>query len=162
RLKRPFRLDEERLPTIEQLKTFVYVAHHRNLTRAAEALKLSQPSVSRHLKSLESRVAAKLFRKTHAGVELTDAGRRCLTHAEAILRQLKRLEQDVLTDSSEIKKALNVGGTYSASAFLLPAVIAEFKRAYGPVEVQLRTSNRQTVEEMVLGSRVDLAVITGV
>lgn len=138
----------------------MHVAHHRNLTRAAKALNISQPSVSRYIKSLEAGVSVKLFRKTNRGVELTVPGRRCLTHAQSILRQLKRMEKDVLDDPSEARKALTVGGTYSASAALLPAVIAEFKRAYAPIEVQIRTGNRQTVEEMVLSSQVDLAVVT--
>lgn len=148
------------MSTLEQLRIFVHVARHRNVTRAAKALKISQPSVSRHLKSLEAGVSAKLFRKTNTGVELTAPGRRCLTHAEAILRQLKRMENDVLDDPSEVKKPLTVAGTYSASAFLLPAVIAEFKLAYEPIEVRLRTANRRSVEEMVLSAHVDLAVIT--
>ena len=148
------------VPTFEQLRIFVRVARLLNVRKAAEDLKISQPSVSRHLKALEGQLGAKLFLKTTAGIQLTEPGRRCLSHAEGILRQLQVLRDEVSARNGQPKR-LSVGATYSASALLMPAAITDFKRNHPEVEVQLSTANRRRIEEMVLASQIEIAVVTG-
>jgi DNA-binding transcriptional LysR family regulator len=148
------------LPTLEQLRIFVSVARLLSLRKAAEELKISQPSVSRHLKALEGQVGAKLFLKATTGIQLTEPGRRCASHAEGILRQVQALRDEVSARNGQPKR-LTVGATYSASALLMPTAIAEFKRNHPEVEVQLSTANRRRIEELVLSSQLEIAVVTG-
>ena len=148
------------MPTFEQLRIFVRVARLLNVRKAAEELKISQPSVSRHLKALEGQVGAKLFLKTTTGIQLTEPGRRCLSHAEGILRQVQVLRDEVSARNGQPKR-LSVGATYSASALLMPAAITDFKRNHPEVEVHLSTANRRRIEEMVLASQIEIAVVTG-
>ena len=71
---------------IEFLETFVEVARQGNVTRAAEALYLSQPSVTGRLQAIEAELGERLLVRTPRGVRLTDAGREFLAHAERAVR----------------------------------------------------------------------------
>ena len=143
------------MPTLEQLRIYVRVARLLSLTKAADDLKMSQPSISRHLKALEGQVGAKLFLKRATGIQLTEPGRRCASLAEGILRQVQVLRDDVSARNGQPKR-LTVGATYSASALLIPATIADFKRKHPEVEVQLSTANRRRIEEI---GRLDLSAL---
>jgi DNA-binding transcriptional LysR family regulator len=149
------------MPTLHQLRIFVHVARHLNVTRAAEDLRISQPSVSRQLKKLEARLQAKLFQKNNTGVELTHPGKCCLAHAEAILLEIQRLDEDIAGKALQANKILSVGGTQSACALLLPTALAEFEKAHPTVEVRLKSGGRHLIEEMVIRSDVDIALVTG-
>jgi DNA-binding transcriptional LysR family regulator len=150
----------EHVPTFEQLRVFVSVGRLLSLRKAAAELHISQPSVTRHLKALEGQVGAKLFLKTTTGIQLTEPGRRCLSHAVGILRQVQSLRDEVSARNGQPKR-LTVGATFSASALLMPAVITDFKRMHPEVEVQLSTANRRRIEELVLASQLEIAVVTG-
>lgn len=149
------------MPTLQQLRIFVHVARHLNVTRAAEDLRISQPSVSRQLKKLEARFRSKLFRKNNTGVELTPSGKCCLAHAEAVLLEIQRLEQDLVDVKLQANRALVVGGTQSACALLLPTALAEFEKTHPTIEVRLKSGGRHLIEEMVIRSEVDIALVTG-
>src|SRR5712692_4943558 len=74
---------------LEFLETFVEVARHGNVTRAAEGLYLSQPSVSSRLQALEAELGEQLLVRTPRGVRLTDAGREFLPYAERAVQAFR-------------------------------------------------------------------------
>lgn len=83
---------------IYQIRTFVTVAEHGNLTKAALLLHVTQPAVSGHLKALEETLNLKLFERGATGVRLTSAGQALLPRAQAILAEageFRRLAQDL-------------------------------------------------------------------
>lgn len=71
------------------------LAEHASFSRAAEALDIAQPSLSRGIMELESRVGAPLFHRSRLGNELTDFGRVFMQHAEEVLRSAQELEREV-------------------------------------------------------------------
>jgi hypothetical protein len=75
--------------TLAQIEYFVAVAEHKNVGRAAQALRIAQPAVSRQIRSLEDELGATLFLRTHRGMELSSAGRVFLEHARGILGQVR-------------------------------------------------------------------------
>src|SRR2546428_8106807 len=70
---------------LDHVETFVAIVRRGGFTRAASALHLSQPAVSRRLDLLEREVGRPLFERTRGGARLTEAGRAFLPHAEALL-----------------------------------------------------------------------------
>ena len=139
--------------TLNQLKMIVAVAKYQNITKAAKGIHVSQPSVSQQLKLLEEEYGVKLFKKKGKGIELTQTGQLFLKNAKSILTQVRKLEQNLNT------RSLVIGGTHAASASLLPLLSAHFKETHPLVQVTLRTDYSRELEELVLNSEVEIAVI---
>ena len=78
---------------LNQLKSFVAVAHQGNLTQAAEALHLSQPAVSAQIKAIEKNLNVVLFERNAQGMTLTRSGAAFLPQAEALLQHMHQLDQ---------------------------------------------------------------------
>ncbi|MBI4528714.1 MAG: LysR family transcriptional regulator [Deltaproteobacteria bacterium] len=147
--------------TFKQLVIFAAAAKSLNLTKTAQALGISQPSISKHLRLLETYYKIKLFTRDSAGIQLTEAGRIFLRHVTAILTRLEKLNRRFpAVRSGGRPGSLTVGGSYGPSAILLPSVLAVFKKRYPQTQVSLRTYSRTFIERLVLDSEVDIAVIS--
>lgn len=94
---------------LNQLKSFVAVAHQGNLTQAAESLHLSQPAVSAQIKAIETHLDIRLFERNAQGMSLTRAGRALLPEAEAMLRHMHRLDHFASTLSGNHRETLEIG-----------------------------------------------------
>ena len=94
---------------INQLKSFVTVAHQGNLTQAAERLFLSQPAVSAQIKAIENDLGTPLFNRTSNGMTLTRAGEVLLPEAEALLQHKHKLEQFAKTLAQDFTEETQLG-----------------------------------------------------
>jgi DNA-binding transcriptional LysR family regulator len=84
--------------SLAQIEYFVAVAHEGRVARAARALRVAQPAVSRQIKQLEDELGAALFVRTPAGMQLTAAGEAFLDHAHDVLRTIASARRAVLSD----------------------------------------------------------------
>jgi len=91
--------------TLRQLEIWISVAKHQNVTKTADELHTSQPSVSQQIKSMENECGIKLY-KGYAGrgIELTQAGKLILKHAKIILLQIKILERKLKSSRKRRRK----------------------------------------------------------
>jgi len=141
-------------------EVFATVASYRSLTQASRSLHLSQPALSQKLKGLEAKYKTKLYRKVRNGIELTDTGKLVYQYATKVLRQHERLKVR-LSDTTAATKApsLTVGGSYSPSISLLPALLTRFCRSHPGIEIHLATDKKREVERRVANSEIDIAVV---
>ena len=145
--------------TLNQLASFAAVAHYSNLTMASAALRVSQPSISQHLRQLEQSYGVKLYRRLSRGIEITEAGQSFLRDITPILALVAKLgEGSKLSSERLAPKVLSIGGTYGASAVLLPALLARFQLRHRKAELEFRTASTEQLERLVLKSTMDLAV----
>jgi DNA-binding transcriptional LysR family regulator len=146
--------------TVDRLMVFAAVARHRNVTRAAEELHITQPAVSKQLKLLEKDYNAKLYQRTDRGIELTEAGIIFFRGARGILKGYEKLREKIRAAPSIAKvETLTVGGTYSPSLYLLPSLLALFKRTHPQVQCSLRSGTKFAIERMIVNSEVDIGLI---
>jgi DNA-binding transcriptional LysR family regulator len=122
---------------------------------------ISQPSVSYQLKLLQEQIGAMLFVKAGRGIQLTEKGESFLKEAESILSQIDTLNRKYrTTESPETSVSLSLGGSYGSSASLLPSLMAIFSSRNPLVELSLRTASSPEIQDLVVNSEVELAVVT--
>jgi DNA-binding transcriptional LysR family regulator len=146
--------------SVTQLNTFATVATTRSITKAAQALRVSQPSVSKHIQNLERHFGVRLFERDGGALELTDQGRLFQKRVAVILSQIEQLERELRPAAKAANsEPLEVAGSYAASASVLPSVLARFQKTHPDVRIILRTGSTSNVKTMLLNSEVEIAVL---
>jgi DNA-binding transcriptional LysR family regulator len=135
------------------VRYFTVVAEHGNFARAAAALHLAQPSLSRQIQRLEKQLGARLLDRTPQGSRLTDAGRVFLPQAHALLRSAHHAA--TTTRAAARPSTITIG--YTGSLIVTPAV-RELRRRYPDAEVHTLHLDWNDVHTALLDRRVDAAV----
>jgi LysR family transcriptional regulator, transcriptional activator of the cysJI operon len=144
---------------LNQLWVFYHVAKHKSFSLAAEALFLSQPSVSNQVKLLEKIYGLKLFDRSGRGVELTNAGEILLSYAERIFSLAKEADS-VIEEIQELKAGgIRISASNTLGAYYLPDILDLFRKKYPRVEIRMNVGYTQTVVEDILAFRSDLGMI---
>jgi DNA-binding transcriptional LysR family regulator len=126
---------------LQQLRQVITLAEHGSFVRAASALNISQPALSRSIMNLEKRIGSELFQRSSSGVVPTDRGRLYIERARDVLRLADDLDREVRAHSSSLSGRVSVGGgTFPAESFLGPAA-ARFVEQYPRVSVRLQSRN---------------------
>jgi DNA-binding transcriptional LysR family regulator len=141
-----------------QVEGFLEVARRGSVSRAAEALFVTQPTLTARLHSLERELGAPLFVRTPHGMRLTDAGKAWVPYAERALRALVD-GRDVL---EQVKSAsaghLMIGAAPAVSTYILPGLLETFVSAHPRVEVSVRTGHSEDVVDLVLRDEVHIGL----
>jgi DNA-binding transcriptional LysR family regulator len=147
--------------TLNQIRAFEAVSKYLNITRAAESLDISEPSVFKQVKSLEYFCGVRLYRKVGRQIELTREGRLVQVDVREILLRVERLGQRFKQAAPALNGgSLAVGGSHGPSVALIPSLLAAFKNSHPHTQIVFRTKSSRAVEQLVLQSRVELGVIT--
>lgn len=144
---------------IKQLEAFVEVVRRGTVSRAAEALGVTQPALTARLHALERELGQDLFARSGRGVRLTDAGRVFLPHAERALLALADGRASIADLASGRAGKLVIGATGSVSSYVLPKVLKRFRTEHPRVELTVRTGHSEQVLELVLAESVELAIV---
>ena len=126
------------IPDLRQLRQFVAVAEHLHFGRAAEALHISQPPLSRSIQDLEAKLGVRLFERSRRKVELTAAGAWYLEEARQVLARLDRASRGVAELAAGGAGALRIGFVTIADYSVLPGLLSAFKAADPGVSMSLR------------------------
>jgi DNA-binding transcriptional LysR family regulator len=146
---------------LNRIKLFSIVARYSNITKASQALHVSQSSVSHQMRLLQSEYRSTFYNKNGRGVELTTAGRLFLAQVDPILKQFEDFnEKFKIPQTTKTGSPLLVGGSYGLSSERLPSVIIDFQKKYPQVQVALRAGNHTAIEQLVLKGDVEVALIT--
>ena len=145
--------------TPDQLITFAAVAEHRNISRAAVALHLSQPAVSGQLRQLQDEFGEPLYQRDGRGVRLTPAGEQLASYATRLRDTWRQAHayRDALRGLE--RGTLRVGASTTPASYLLPYLIAGFHRLYP--EVTLHTTDGNTADIIGALASLDIAMVEG-
>jgi DNA-binding transcriptional LysR family regulator len=145
---------------LNQLKVFCEVVERNGFTRAAEALYLTQPAVSRQVRELEQHYGVELFEQIGKRIYPTEAGNTLYNYAKQIFHTLDDLDVD-LNQLKGLKAGhLRIAASATAGTYLLPPLLGRFKRKYPGIEVTLEILNSQQVEQRLLEyQQLDLGVM---
>jgi DNA-binding transcriptional LysR family regulator len=142
---------------LRHMRYFVAVAEHLHFGRAAEALVTAQPSLSKQIHDLEAELGVKLFDRSNRRVTLTDAGRRFLEDAKAILQSTEASLRRAREGAEGTRGELRIGFRPDAMFAELPSLLRTFSERFPDVELKLtKIQNREYVHGLV-DDRFDFA-----
>jgi DNA-binding transcriptional LysR family regulator len=144
---------------LRQLEYFTAVAEAGSITRAAERLFVSQPSLSQQIAALERELGGALLERLPRGVRLTAAGQRLLPEARATLRHSLRSRRAVRMALGLEAGQLEVAAITSSAAGILPTVLQDWQAQYPGIEISLlEFPHRRALDEAVRDGVGDIAV----
>jgi DNA-binding transcriptional LysR family regulator len=147
--------------TLEQLRIFVAVAEREHMTRAAEAVGVTQSAASAAIAALEARHDVKLFHRVGRGIELSDAGRFFLGEARAVLARAAEAEI-ALGEVAGLKRGhLRLVASQTIAAYWLPERLAAFHRRYPEIELSVAIANTEGAARSVREGEAELGFVEG-
>src|SRR5919204_1646174 len=144
---------------LPQIEAFLEVARRQNLSRAAEALYVSQPTLTARLQSLEASLGERLFVRTRRGMRLTEAGETFLPFAEHPVRALSDGRERLAELRHGAAGRLMLGAPPTVTAYALPGLLARFHALHPSVRLTVKTGTSEEILEMVLHDRVQLGIM---
>jgi DNA-binding transcriptional LysR family regulator len=146
--------------TLRQLEIFEKVASSEHVTRAGEALRISQSAVSMAIAELESALGGPLFNRLGRRLLVNERGRLLLPEAQAILQRVAGIDK-VLNESREPRGIFHAGASTTVGNYLLPSLVGDFANRYPNATVLLQVANTQQIEAAVASGELDLGLIEG-
>lgn len=144
---------------IRRLEVFCKVVELKSFTRAAEAVFLSQPSVSEHIRMLEEALGAKLLDRLGREAQPTGAGQLLYRYARRIIQLRDEAEQALKDYGGQLSGTLRLGASTIPGAYLLPERLERFQAAVPGLKVRLRISGTAQIVEEVLRGDLELGLI---
>mgnify|MGYP003333490334 FL=1 len=147
--------------TLQQLRILKAVASEKSFTRAAEILFVSQPSLSKQIKTLENRLGILLFNRENNTITLTEAGKVFLQYSERILALCEESCRAVNDVKNGDRGSLTVGASQTIGTYLMPRVLALFAQNYPQINIKVQVDSTRIIAKNVMNQEIDIAVVGG-
>jgi len=135
-----------------QLNVFLMAAETLNFTKAAQQLHMSQPSVSQHIKSLETYLDVPLFLRSGRSIKLTDSGVALVPLAREFVNQSIQIEEEMVSLSGKIHGHLKIGCCTTPGKYVFPIMLSEFHHEYPNVTLECQVAPQaKALESLSLG-----------
>jgi DNA-binding transcriptional LysR family regulator len=145
---------------IASLNAFVSIVETGSFSKAAEAISITQPAISKRINSLESQLGCKLFERMQRSVRLTEEGQELLPRATAILREVQNAKQSILNISQNVSGSLTVVASHHIGLHRLPFIVKTFVQQYPLVDLKLLFMESEKAFEALDHNHADIAFIT--
>jgi DNA-binding transcriptional LysR family regulator len=144
---------------LRRLEIFVKVAELGSFSRAAEALFLTQPTVSEHVRALEDELGVQLLDRLGRGTTPTRAGTLLLGYALRMLTLAREAVQAIEQFQGRVSGELTIGGSSIPGEYVVPALIGAFRGKYPDVRISLLIGSSREVQQWVEEGRVEIGVV---
>jgi DNA-binding transcriptional LysR family regulator len=147
---------------IWQLNIFCKVIVLKSFSKAGDAVHISQPTVSSHIKDLEAHYGTKLIDRLPGEAVPTKAGELLFSYAKRIIALKEEAESAMAEFQGNIKGALILGGSTIPGVYLLPRIIGAFKQAYPQVNISLSIGDTEEIIQGVMDGALELGIVGAV
>ena len=144
-----------------KLRVFCAVAETKSFSKASELIHLTQPAVSLQIQAMEELYETRLFDRSGNTINLTPAGEILYKRAKEILALYAEAQQNISEITGAIKGSLSIGASSTIGNYLLPHIIAAFKKKVPQVNISLVVSNTKTITEKLNAGEIDIALVEG-
>lgn len=147
---------------LNNLKIFINVADSGSITRTAEALFISQPAVSKAIRSIEEDIGVRLFiRDKKTGIKLTDTGERILPYARKMLLMEEKIYQTAYLSKNMLEGTLRIASLPIGIDHILVKALVIFSEKYPNVNVEILDGSANDVNRMVLEHEAEFGISIG-
>jgi len=144
---------------LRQLEIFVKVAELKSFSKAAQALRLTQPTISEHIRTLEQELGVRLLDRLGRGAEATRAGQLLLSHATRMLQLQRETLQAMDSFQGRLAGDLHVAASTIPGEYVLPSLIGRFKEKFPDIVISLLIGDSRAVVDWVIDGRAEVAVV---
>lgn len=143
---------------LRHIRYLLAIVEHRNFTRAAEALYVSQPTLSQQIKQLEETLGAQLLDRTGRTVRATDAGEIYIDYARRALRELEAGQRAIHDVRDLTRGSLRLAMTPTFTSYLVGPLIARFYSDYPGISLHITEMPLELIESALVEDEVDLGI----
>lgn len=144
---------------IHKLTVYCKVIEQKSFTRAAEALLLSQPTVSEHIRSLEEETGQLLLNRLGKEIRPTEAGTILYSYGVKALRLLEEATQALDHYAGMLTGRLRLGAGTIPGTYILPKQIGKFKKKHPDISISLRIAGSKTIGAEILSGELEMGVV---
>lgn len=146
---------------LRALRYFLAVARKRNMTEAAIALHVTQPTLSRQISELEAELGTRLFTRTNRSTIPTEVGLRLRQRAEEILSLVTRMEDEAKDGEVELSGCIRIGTVETCATRMIAEAFASLLQSHPKVTCELLSGDADTVEERLEHGLLDFGLLLG-
>ena len=147
--------------TLQQLRILKAVATEKNFTKAAEVLYLSQPSLSKQIKTLEKNLDIILINRESNRISLTENGKVFLQYSERILALCEESCRALIDLKNGDRGSLTVGASQTVGTYLMPRILALFAQNYPQIDLKVQVNSTPVIVQNLLKREIDIALVGG-
>lgn len=144
-----------------KLKVFCTVAETRSFSKASEIIHLTQPAVSLQIQALEEIYETKLFDRSSNLITLTPSGEMLYKYAKDILHLYAEIEKEIGKITGKIKGSLTIGASTTIGNYVLPSIIADFKKTHPKINLNVLIGNTKRVVDLLNSGIIDFGLVEG-
>lgn len=144
---------------IRVLRYFLTVVREESITKAAEVLHITQPTLSRQLAQMEEEVGVKLFHRGARRIDLTNEGILLRRRAEEILQLVDKTEKELIEQEEQVEGKISIGCGEIAAVQVLPKLIKKFREKYPQVTFDIFTATADLVKEQMDKGLLDIGLL---
>lgn len=144
--------------TLQQLKYIIAIDRYRNFAKAAEALGISQPTLSAMLVKLEEELDVRIFERTNKSVIPTTAGQRIIRQAEKASAEVNRISELVAESKGTINGQFNLSVGPTIAPYILPKFIKHYKADYPEVQLFVREMKAEHMFDALIQNEIDAGI----
>lgn len=146
--------------TIQQLKYIVAIDRHKSFARAAEALDITQPTISGMLVKLEEELDVRIFERTNKTVSTTAIGRLIIQQAERVIAEAMRIEEIVTEEKGKTSGRLQLAVAPTIAPYLLPKFIRHYREDYPQVDLGISEMKAVDMISALEQGKADVGIAT--
>ncbi|MEG1134883.1 MAG: LysR family transcriptional regulator [Cellulosilyticaceae bacterium] len=143
-----------------RVHTFITLSKLKSYTKTAEALCITQPAVTQHIKHLENHYEQKFIMQQGGKLQLTSAGERFLQYCLHIYNYSKQIEK-VLLEMKDHGRSIHFGATLSIGGFLMPPILAQYMREYPHMQMKMIIENTEILLKKLRIGEIEFALVEG-
>ena len=147
--------------TLQQLRILKAIASEESFSKAADVLYLSQPSLSKQIKTLENRLGILLLNRETNKVSLTESGKVFLQYSERILALCEESCRALNDPKNGDRGNLTIGASQTIGTYLIPRVLALFAQNYPQINLKVQVDSTRIIAKNVMERDIDIAVVGG-